>query len=785
MDSQKRIVVFSVLAALALITVSGASADDFFVITDLGNTFEVRGPGGDDGNGDGGAGGGVSEEIEAFVDGVGVSSRIVRGEYDGSIISGSQYAEGVEESITAYHDFDSSRAYYAAAESPSESLHVENFNHHYRYDQDDGRLVTIYPAGAQTLLDDGDMVLVYDNTGGSLRMRAHMENGTTIYHDFEWDDGDALYRLTNQDDHDDVHTMWGSVETAPGSPDTTGMYIVHSPYDLSQLEQQTVGPDRLYKIYEHQCSCRHYAFNGEQTFDVDFLAGTVDGLFLNPLQPGQDHLYYTMSYTEEISWTEEGRIRPTLHVQHNIPLSPLGENSLGENLYYTGTQEDGFIDIEQLTARNYMETEIEERRNPSRTYFNHTITIWDDYPFSSDVKSFTPENTIVSKVAPSPSLYSYIHLATEPQEGPSAAELAMQGHHTNGDFKAVGLPPNTAFKLVYNDGGLTLRSGLTSPQGEIAFDNGGQIFPHGRGKLYLYEGSPVYTGGAPQPGGMAFDHVNSDVLFTDIDGKLYNVHAYVKIPVTTGMEISGVSLDGRIDLASASGRYGPGDEIYLPIIPGYKTVHMTVGGLEMQMNIADILGTTGIQVTEGDVSTVSNINPAGFIDGIGAQTSVISHLIATTDGEATARVEAMVSGSSYVENTREFERIPPPPPPRPPRDPLTTWVEVYVNGELTPINGNAKTQIYFNNLPTTHHQYGVSERSSFAIADFRYPQILVAGIVKVPVEPGDFVEFYFYNEVYGEGEAPALPGPGYRETGRHAEARATSQIHYASIISSM
>ena len=55
-------------------------------------------------------------------------------------------------------------------------------------------------------------------------------------------------------------------------------------------------------------------------------------------------------------------------------------------------------------------------------------------------------------------------------------------------------------------------------------------------------------------------------------------------------------------------------------------------------------------------------------------------MVAQSDGSAKAHVRASVSGSSEITNTRTYQGVSPPPPPAP-RDPLTTWLRVYVNGD--------------------------------------------------------------------------------------------------------
>ncbi len=121
MGSQKRTVIFSVLTALALITVSSASADDFFVITDLGNTFAVRGAGGSGGGGGNGGGDATGREMAA---GLGVSARLVYHDVPGKIIHGSAGESATEESLRPYIRIPDGTEYTAVINDYDADTHV-------------------------------------------------------------------------------------------------------------------------------------------------------------------------------------------------------------------------------------------------------------------------------------------------------------------------------------------------------------------------------------------------------------------------------------------------------------------------------------------------------------------------------------------------------------------------------------------------------------------------------------------------------------------------------------
>jgi len=128
--------------------------------------------------------------------------------------------------------------------------------------------------------------------------------------------------------------------------------------------------------------------------------------------------------------------------------------------------------------------------------------------------------------------------------------------------------------------------------------------------------------------------------------------------------------------------------------------------------------------------------------------------------------------------------MPPPPPPPRPRDPLTTWVEVYVNGVPRQIDGQERTQVFFSDAPLEDHDSGVTGTSSWHTARFSYPEVDVSDTISVPVDAGDFVEVYFYTKIEAHGSVPPLPR-NFAEVSRSSSASATAVLKYATMGTSM
>ena len=354
---------------------------------------------------------------------------------------------------------------------------------------------------------------------------------------------------------------------------------------------------------------------------------------------------------------------------------------------------------------------------------------------------------------------------------------------SDADFVSIGgVPDGTAYRITsgadtvsagISDGTITVGSFPTPVQSEEL-------------ALHLYRGALVHTD-AGDAGMIVLDHANSESLAVaggaDED-TVYTVHAYVKIPVTGAVTINGTSMDG-LALPYLDGSYSGGDSMMIPVIPTYRGISMSINGMDAYLGIADVLGGTGLRITDPVSSTIS-VSQDRFVDSIQSTAGIVAYAVAPTDGRMKAHVRAEISGVSEITNTRTyFENTPPPPPPPRPRDPLTLWIEVYVNGQLREIDGRTQTQIFFSDTPGESHQSGASgSHSTFHTARFSYPDILVFDSMSVPVEAADFVEFYFYNQIEAHGSVPPLPS-GFHEHAQHGRASATATMRYASINTGM
>jgi len=348
-----------------------------------------------------------------------------------------------------------------------------------------------------------------------------------------------------------------------------------------------------------------------------------------------------------------------------------------------------------------------------------------------------------------------------------------------------GLEPDTVFRIV-GDGGRTMAAGATDSGGAIEIRTSAsdrRTFESIGGYLQVYP--DVKTCRIVSGQNCVFDHRNSEIFHIP-SGRLphdtaYGVHAYAKIPVTgQGVTVSDTSLDGSLMLPHIDGTYGNGDSLYVPIVPTYGTIRMNVNDIPVSLAVEDLLGGGSVRISDTASNTIQTGNPAGFTDAIDATVGTLSFAVASTDGTLKAYVQATVSGESEITNTRHFYRTPPPPPPPQPLDPLSAWVDVYVNGRLTPIDGHQSTQIFFSDRPVENHGSGVGTFHSWHTARFEYPEVTVIDTMSIPVRAGDFVEVYFYTKIEAQGSIPPTV-PDITTTARSSSASATVTLEHAGL----
>ena len=319
--------------------------------------------------------------------------------------------------------------------------------------------------------------------------------------------------------------------------------------------------------------------------------------------------------------------------------------------------------------------------------------------------------------------------------------LKGESHDTNDVFfEAHDLPANTPYQ-IFKDG-LPIISGMSDGIGRISIEEFVGLSSTLGGVLQMYPDSIKYRGAFST---VVFDEFNSKTLHIDTAKDLvYTVHAYALIFVTGDVTVANLNLDETLAIPYLDGRYTSGDTIHVPIIPGHKRINLEINGIQAVLEYSNILGGTGIRIAAPATSTISQNSPGSPIHSVTAVAGTVAYSIATGDGTLKAIISETVSGEIKIANTYNLQRIPPPPPRPPNNDPLSGNVDIHVNGVLVKqitlgVNPNpAFTPISIGGLRVLQ---GVT---------YSYPDYVFSGSVSVPVQAGDFVEFYVYGLIHGE-----------------------------------
>lgn len=671
----------------------------------------------------------------SMLDGMGISSRLVHHSAQGTLVHASAGSglSGAEASVRPYVQVPAD-APFAFLASDSEALQVPRFYRHYSYSE--GSLSA--PPAAPNVLGYSAARALYGAPSAS------QQDGISVS-----GEGRIVLRL-------DGHR--GPVVISGDLSDGTTARLALSPYDLAALPYEAA---RGFLIYSCACDPGPSSISAE--------SGSV------PDSERSAEFEYDRKIKAEWYVGKCCRIRYATEASERASAEPalavLPANARGY-LVVTGDRTEpehlSLEDIRRPWSRHY--------RTIYDTVDNFAFRLYDTLPVRS-VASFSGSFEQRLEVPPG----AYLVVDSAGGSSSMRAEAAGGGPA----LRVSGAPPGTGYRV--ERGGMTLASGLSSGSGEIlvpAFAGGAS--PGRGGTLHLYD-SPTYVRpGAQASGTVVFDALNGHVVELE-DGhrdRLYVVHAYAKVPATGGADVSGVSLDGAVDLPYLSGRYEDGDSVMVPVVPARRTIQMEVNGVPASLDISDVLGGTGLRIADPATSTVSVERPGAFVGSVEATAGAVSYMVAQSDGTAKAHVRASVSGYSEITNTRFYQERPPPPPAPAPRDPLTTWLRVYVNGEPVRVGGGEEARIFFSDSPVESHESGAGPSSSYHAARFSYPEIDVFETVSVPVKEADFVEFYFYSRVRAEGSAPP-PAPGLDEIRREGRAEAVSVLRHASIQAGM
>ena len=723
----KIVPVHMALVALTLCIVAGVQyvyGDDLFVITELGNVIPVEIIGSNQNAG-----------AKSMANSIGLSSRVIGNDLNGKIVHG-QNTVGTEESITPYVHVPHNTNFVAALNDaygnkyPITSPYLD-----YVFD---GTRITMTTNATQNVMNYSNTRTIYGNITAS-----HNGNDITIS-----GGGRLILKLNDMNYATFVN---GTADTG------IDIRMVQSPYDL-----MTLSHTGNYFIVNHIRA-------NPTTHSLSVPVGSVDdsykyGIF-NYEQEGSFVVYHGKCCKGK--YTQLGHKHIT--VGSDLIIGP------GTNGYYEvdGDRTDTTVmdphSVMKLGAK-LLSTNYNRAVGPEHW-------VYDTLP----VKQVGPTMEGDFNVRFEP--VSDVYLVIDSTNSVGIAKIRAMNVDSRDFLRISGMDGSLAYKITF--GNSSIEAGITN--GDITINSFELPMEKNPLWLHLYDKSMLYQGSAPI-GMIVFDGINGqNIKINHTDNIVYNVHAYVKIPVIGNVTIDQVVLYdkndsslSRLTLSYLNDEYHGGDSIFVPVIPGYKTITMSIDGIDATLNVADVLGGTGLRISDPKSNTVSIVSDSS-IHQIKSTVGVVTYMIPQSDGNAKAHIRVSVSGNSEITNTKTyFENNPPLPPPPAPRDPLTTWIEVYVNGEK-----KETKQIFFSDSPVENHRGGnVGQHSVYHTADFTYLDVLVFDTISVPVKEADFVEFHFYNEILAYGTVPSTP-IGFSVFKNQGHATATATLDYASINTSM
>ena len=201
------------------------------------------------------------------------------------------------------------------------------------------------------------------------------------------------------------------------------------------------------------------------------------------------------------------------------------------------------------------------------------------------------------------------------------------------------MDPYTPYQIT--DNGAPIKIGMASRSGVIEIPRGEVDISMLNGPIVLtyWPDATTYDGYAHTSNeGIMFDPYNDEVVefpWETNDPLLYVAKAYVKMtfPVD-GTKLDGARISGdrgSVTYAYARGTYDAGDEVFIPIFPGARTIHLQINGEWVQSYIKDVQ---------------QNSAAVTFDSNRGDRTTASATMFATKPGVAIALVSADLGTSS-------------------------------------------------------------------------------------------------------------------------------------------
>lgn len=353
-------------------------------------------------------------------------------------------------------------------------------------------------------------------------------------------------------------------------------------------------------------------------------------------------------------------------------------------------------------------------------------------------------------------------LYVRPVDSTTPLDLTLSGSDSSQTGLSIsGLDTDILYQIVVGDNDHILDTGITDSDGIINIPNIDS--QHVSGKLLLYTDNKILTYSGD------FDTVIFDIKngksfkLNTSDEKIYTIHAYVKIPISSGpITISNMTLvnsnNDALELDYLNNVYETSGEIYIPVVPGYQEIRMNVDGTESSLKYANVLGNSGVTIISSATSTIETSEASSDIFNATAIASSTGYIIATSDGEMQAVISETISGFIHITNKYtlvSLDVVREPPVNEPERnDPLTAYVDVYING----VKDGETVQIGINPFPDFQSfANAVSNDVATRGVTYTYPDYTLSATLSTNVNAGDFIEFHIYAKIFGEIDGYEVP----------------------------
>lgn len=356
---------------------------------------------------------------------------------------------------------------------------------------------------------------------------------------------------------------------------------------------------------------------------------------------------------------------------------------------------------------------------------------------------------------------------------------------TDSLLKIYGLPANTIYQVAKNS--ITGVEGVTdgSPSGLQL--NSQQITIAQQDDpgvtLLLYPHSLYYRGTFSTA---VFDLQQMKVthLPTSSD-QVYVSFAYIQIPVAGQAKITDVKINHDVTLGYLDGNYPPGSSLFVPVIPGEREVDITANGQTLSIPLNAIANPVGLKAVPVISNTNSQYSSTGQITSIDVNTVTSAFAIAPNNGRMFVAAALRVAGESSLTSDVSMYFVPNPPPPPRPRDPLSVYVDVYVNGQFV-----KSDLIYYDSDPIFSPLQAMNGLTYLQAENYKFKQTTTIGNEFVNVNAGDMVQFVIRTTVHADGQPItirpyAVTGGVLRPGGTTSAASATASIYSGTIITGM